>query len=39
MKGKTVVYTVNLNTGKYNAVAWGCDLTYGYVKINADYHT
>ena len=39
MKGKTVIYTVNLNHGKSSAVAWGCDLTYGYVKINADYHT
>lgn len=30
---------VNLNDGEYNAVAWGCDLTYDYVKINGDYRT
>ncbi len=30
---------VSLNDGAYNAVAWGCDLTYDYVKINGDYRT
>ena len=30
---------VNLNNGNYNTVAWGCDLTYDYVKINGDYRT
>ena len=30
---------VNLNDGKANSVAWGCDLTYDYVKINGDYRT
>ena len=30
---------VNLNNGEYNTVAWGCDLTYDYVKINGDYRT
>ena len=30
---------VGLNSGEGNAVAWGCDLTYDYVKINGDYRT
>ncbi len=30
---------VNLNDGDFNATAWGCDLTYDYVKINGDYRT
>ena len=30
---------VNLNSGDFSATAWGCDLTYDYVKINGDYRT
>ena len=30
---------VNLNAGNEKATAWGCDLTYDYVKINGDYRT
>ncbi|MBE6816782.1 MAG: bifunctional glutamate N-acetyltransferase/amino-acid acetyltransferase ArgJ [Ruminococcaceae bacterium] len=30
---------VSLHDGTYNATAWGCDLTYDYVKINGDYRT
>ena len=30
---------VTLNSGNGKATAWGCDLTYDYVKINADYRT
>ncbi len=30
---------VGLNSGDGSAVAWGCDLTYEYVKINGDYRT
>jgi glutamate N-acetyltransferase/amino-acid N-acetyltransferase len=29
----------DLGAGKACAVAWGCDLTEGYIKINAEYHT
>ncbi|MHB8604709.1 MAG: bifunctional glutamate N-acetyltransferase/amino-acid acetyltransferase ArgJ [Thermoplasmatota archaeon] len=36
---KHVVFVVDLHAGKYDATAWGCDLTYDYVKINADYTT
>ena len=28
---------ISLNEGDCSAVAWGCDLTYNYVKINGDY--
>lgn len=35
----TVQIFVNLNQGKEQAIAWGCDLTYDYVKINAMYRT
>jgi len=28
-----------LGDGPYGATAWGCDLTYDYVKINGDYRT
>ena len=30
---------VGLNSGNGMATAWGCDLTYDYVKINGDYRT
>ena len=30
---------ITLHTGDGEATAWGCDLTYDYVKINGDYRT
>ena len=30
---------VDLNDGEFSSTAWGCDLTYDYVKINGDYRT
>jgi len=30
---------IGLNSGDASATAWGCDLTYDYVKINGDYRT
>ena len=30
---------VDLNSGAASACAWGCDLTYDYVRINGDYRT
>ncbi len=36
---ETVYIDVELNDGVYGATAWGCDLTYDYVKINGDYRT
>ena len=34
-----VVIDVCLNEGEHEATCWGCDLTYGYVKINGDYRS
>jgi glutamate N-acetyltransferase/amino-acid N-acetyltransferase len=36
---ETIQIFVELNQGDYSATAWGCDLTYDYVKINASYRT
>jgi len=30
---------ISLGNGPFGAQAWGCDLTYDYVKINGDYRT
>lgn len=30
---------IDLNDGDFSSKAWGCDLTYDYVKINGDYRT
>jgi acetylglutamate kinase len=37
MRETRVDILVQLGAGEGRAVAWGCDLTYDYVKINADY--
>ena len=39
MKGDDVLIHVSLKTGDADATVWGCDLTDGYVRINADYTT
>jgi glutamate N-acetyltransferase/amino-acid N-acetyltransferase len=39
MKEKVVVIEIDLGMGSYSAVAHTCDLTYDYVKINAEYRT
>ena len=36
---KEICIDVYLNCGEISATAWGCDLTYDYVKINGDYRT
>ena len=36
---KEIEILVGLNDGDADATAWGCDLTYDYVKINGDYRT
>ena len=30
---------IDLKSGDASSTAWGCDLTYDYVKINGDYRT
>ena len=39
MRGDDVLIHVSLNNGTTSATVWGCDLTDGYVRINADYTT
>lgn len=39
LSGKEVKATADLKAGKASATAWGCDLSYDYVKINADYRS
>ena len=36
---KEIEILVELNSGDIASTAWGCDLTYDYVKINGDYRT
>ncbi len=36
---KEIEIIVNLGDGDSSSTAWGCDLTYDYVKINGDYRT
>jgi glutamate N-acetyltransferase/amino-acid N-acetyltransferase len=39
LSGKVVKATADLKAGSATATAWGCDLSYDYVKINADYRS
>ena len=39
LKEENVFAVVDLKSGNASGKAWGCDLTYDYVKINADYRT
>ena len=39
MKADEVTVLIDMHEGTEEATAWGCDLTYDYVKINADYRT
>ena len=37
--GRAVTILCDMHRGSADATAWGCDLTYDYVKINADYRS
>ena len=39
MKNREFTINVNLNSGHFSYNVWTCDISYEYVKINADYHT
>ncbi|MFY4774321.1 bifunctional ornithine acetyltransferase/N-acetylglutamate synthase [Metabacillus sp. RGM 3146] len=39
LKNEQILITVDLHVGENEGTAWGCDLTYDYVKINASYRT
>ena len=34
-----ITILINMNSGKHSSTAWGCDLSYDYVKINGDYRS
>lgn len=39
LSAEEITIYVDLNQGEAQAAAWGCDLTYDYVKINGDYRS
>lgn len=39
LKNNSLFIDVYVHAGEGQATAWGCDLTYDYIKINADYRT
>ena len=39
MDNKEVSILVDLGVGEEESIGWGCDLTYDYVRINAEYAT
>ena len=39
LEPKEITAECELHMGNAEATAWGCDLTYDYVKINADYRS
>ena len=39
LSSEYVKANIDMKSGKAKATAWGCDLTYDYVKINADYRS
>jgi len=38
LKNKSIRIIMDLNSGKETATGWGCDMSYEYVKINAEYN-
>jgi len=39
LSAKEINIDISMNEGSESAMAWGCDLTYDYVKINGDYRS
>lgn len=39
LSDEEITVVINLKEGNAQGLAWGCDLSYDYVKINADYRT
>ncbi len=39
MKGQDLVISVDLGLGEGQSTVWTCDLTHGYIEINADYRS
>jgi len=39
MKGQNVHIAIDIGLGRGKARVWTCDLTHGYITINADYRS
>ena len=39
MKGDEVTIDIDVGVGRGRATVWTCDLTHGYIEINADYRS
>lgn len=39
LEEKEIIILIEMNQGESEATAWGCDLSYDYVRINADYRS
>ena len=39
LRGQEVAIGVDVGVGKATAKVWTCDLTHGYIDINADYRS
>jgi glutamate N-acetyltransferase / amino-acid N-acetyltransferase len=39
MAGRDIVIAVDVGVGRGKATVWTCDLTRGYIDINADYRS
>jgi glutamate N-acetyltransferase/amino-acid N-acetyltransferase len=39
MKGRDIRIAVDVGVGRGKARVWSCDLTHGYIEINADYRS
>ena len=39
MKGQDIIIDVDVGVGGGQATVWTCDLTHGYISINADYRS
>jgi glutamate N-acetyltransferase/amino-acid N-acetyltransferase len=39
MKGREVLIETDVGVGRGKATVWTCDLTHGYININADYRS
>ena len=39
LKGREIDVEVDLGLGEGRATVWTCDLTHGYIAINADYRS
>ncbi len=39
MKGEEISFVIDLGVGSGRASVWSCDLTHGYISINADYRS